>query len=331
MTKNDTKKAFLTKGIIDNEVFERFLSEDPTTQKKYVFYMIKEYLKQAKDEGVKVNDISLDDLDMGILSQIFSYVTEYNTLLGRVPQDKKDIYKLSFEELANVVENLNQSNNNHDDKSSLRKKARANSDNFNELGIVDVPGVSVVAPYNHDAICYYGQGTRWCVAMDTSSHWMGYYFNQNNTFYIISATNDSVKNKIKQHYQDKWKSMGLGKPVWNEKRKTYTTKWTLVKDGKDIADIAATDKEDPAELFKERLKLPSLRGYDIENYGYRNLYKVAFLVPPLKDRNGVIVRDEENNPLPNLSDAHIYSSDDVSFNRDWKEYFKVIGLDDFIE
>ena len=79
------------------------------------------------------------------------------------------------------------------------------------------------------------------------------------------------------------------------------------------------------------MKLSSLRGYDIENYGYRNLYKVAFLVPPLKDRNGVIVRDEENNPLPNLSDAHIYSSDDVSFNRDWKEYFKVIGLDDFIE
>ena len=327
MTKNDAKKAFLTKGIIDNEVFERFLSEDPTTQKKYVFYMIKEYLKQAKDEGVKVNEISLDDLDMGILSQIFSYVTEYNTLLGRVPQDKKDIYKLSFEELANVVDDLNKSTDG-DDKSSLRKKARANSDNFNELGIVDVPGVSVVAPYNHDAICYYGQGTRWCVAMDTSSHWMGYYFNQNYTFYIISATSDAVRNKIKQHYQDKWEQMGLGKSAMinNKKRK-----WTLVKDGKDIADIAAIDKEEAAELFKERLKLPSLRGYDIENYGYRNLYKVAFLVPPLKDRNGVIVRDEENNPLPNLSDAHIYSSDDVSFNRDWKEYFKVIGLDDFIE
>jgi hypothetical protein len=327
MTKNDAKKAFLTKGIIDNEVFERFLSEDPTTQKKYVFYMIKEYLKQAKDEGAKINEISLDDLDMGILSQIFSYVTEYNTLLGRVPQDKKDIYKLSFEELANVVDDLNKSTDG-DDKSSLRKKARANSDNFNELGIVDVPGVSVVAPYNHDAICYYGQGTRWCVAMDTSSHWMGYYFNQNYTFYIISATSDAVRNKIKQHYQDKWEKMGLGKSAMinNKKRK-----WTLVKDGKDIADIAAIDKEEAAELFKERLKLPSLRGYDIENYGYRNLYKVAFLVPPLKDRNGVIVRDEENNPLPNLSDAHIYSSDDVSFNRDWKEYFKVIGLDDFIE
>jgi hypothetical protein len=327
MTKNDAKKAFLTKGIIDNEVFERFLSEDPTTQKKYVFYMIKEYLKQAKDEGAKINEISLDDLDMGILSQIFSYVTEYNTLLGRVPQDKKDIYKLSFEELANVVDDLNKSTDG-DDKSSLRKKARANSDNFNELGIVDVPGVSVVAPYNHDAICYYGQGTRWCVAMDTSSHWMGYYFNQNYTFYIISATSDAVRNKIKQHYQDKWEQMGLGKSAMinNKKRK-----WTLVKDGKDIADIAAIDKEEAAELFKERLKLPSLRGYDIENYGYRNLYKVAFLVPPLKDRNGVIVRDEENNPLPNLSDAHIYSSDDVSFNRGWKEYFKVIGLDDFIE
>jgi hypothetical protein len=93
MTKNEAKRAFLDKGILKKDAFDRFLNEDPTTQKKYVFYMIKEYLKQAKDEGVKVNDISLDDLDMGILSQIFSYVTEYNTLLGRVPQDKKDIYK----------------------------------------------------------------------------------------------------------------------------------------------------------------------------------------------------------------------------------------------
>jgi hypothetical protein len=29
--------------------------------------------------------------------------------------------------------------------------------------------------------------------------------------------------------------------------------------------------------------------------------------------------------------AQIYSSDDISFNSGWKEYFKVIGLEDFIE
>jgi hypothetical protein len=104
MTKNEAKRAFLDKGILKKDAFDRFLNEDPTTQKKYVFYMIKQYLKQSDDAGNKVSDLSVDDLDMGILSPIFSYVTEYNALLGRVPQDKKDIYRLSFDDLTDLVD-----------------------------------------------------------------------------------------------------------------------------------------------------------------------------------------------------------------------------------
>lgn len=326
MTKNEAKKVFLERGILKKDAFERFLNEDPTPQKKYVFYMIKEYLKQADDAGENVSNLSLQDLDMGILSPIFSYVTEYNTLLNRIPQDKRDIYKLSFEQLAEIVDDLNKSEGDSD-RTSLRKRARETSDNFNELGILNVPGLSVVAPYSHDAICYYGQGTKWCVSMDTPSHWMGYYFNQNYTFYIISAVGENIKKKIKNYYQNKWEKMGLGKPAWNSKKR----KWVLVKDGKDISEIAAQDEEEAANLFKQRLGLSSLSDYTIENYGYRNLYKVAFLVPPKKDKNGKIIRDEDNNPLPDMSNAHIYSSDDVSFNNKWVEYFKVVGLDDFIE
>lgn len=326
MTKNEAKKVYLERGILKKDAFDRFLDEDSTSQKKYVFYMIKEYLRQSDDAGNKVSDLSLNDLDMGILSPIFSYVTEYNALLGRVPQNKKDIYKLSFDELVDIVDELNKSEG-ESDRSSLRKRARENSYNFNEMGIVDVPGVSVITPNNHDAVCYYGQGTRWCVSTDASSHWTGYFYNQEHTFYIVSATNDTVKNKIKEHYKDKWKSMGLGRLSWNQKKR----KWVLVKNNKDISEIAASDEEEAAELFKQRLNLPSLKDYTIENYGYRNLYKVAFLVPPLKNRSGEIVRGEDNEPLPNMEKAQIYSSDDVSFNNGWKEYFKVIGLEDFIE
>jgi hypothetical protein len=42
------------------------------------------------------------------------------------------------------------------------------------------------------------------------------------------------------------------------------------------------------------------------------------------------MRDEDNLPLPDMDNAHIYSSDDISFNKGWKEYFKVIGLDEYI-
>ena len=321
MTKNEAKRAFLDRGILKKDAFDRFLNEDPTTQKKYVFYMIKEYLRQSDEAGNKVSDLSLDDLDMGILSPIFSYVTEYNALLGRVPQDKKDIYRLSFDDLTDLVDSLNTSSGDSD-KTSLRKRARENSDTL----LNNVNGVSVVAPYNHDAICYYGQGTRWCVSMDTSTHWTGYFFIQRETFYIISVISEEAKRKVKEHYEDKWESMGLGKKPWNSKKR----KWVLVKNGKDVDEIAAEDENEAAELFKQRLNLPSLKGYEIENYGYRNLYKVAFLIPPLKNRKGEIMRDEDGEPIPDMENAHIYSSDDVSFNRGWKEYFKVIGLDEYI-
>ena len=321
MTKNEAKRAFLDRGILKKDAFDRFLNEDPTTQKKYVFYMIKEYLRQSDEAGNKVSDLSLDDLDMGILSPIFSYVTEYNALLGRVPQDKKDIYRLSFDDLTDLVDSLNTSSGDSD-KTSLRKRARENSDTL----LNNVNGISVVAPYNHDAICYYGQGTRWCVSMDTSTHWTGYFFIQRETFYIISVISEEAKRKVKEHYEDKWESMGLGKKPWNSKKR----KWVLVKNGKDVDEIAAEDENEAAELFKQRLNLPSLNGYEIENYGYRNLYKVAFLIPPLKNRKGEIMRDEDGEPIPDMENAHIYSSDDVSFDRGWKEYFKVIGLDEYI-
>jgi hypothetical protein len=321
MTKNEAKRNYLDRGILKKDAFDRFLNEDPTTQKKYVFYMIKEYLRQSDEAGNQVSDLSLNNLDMGILSPIFSYVTEYNALLGRVPQDKKDIYKLSFDELADLVDGLNASSGDSD-KSSLRKKAREGSD----ILMDNVDGVSVVAPYNHDAICYYGQGTRWCVSMDTSTHWVGYYFNQRNTFYIISVIGENAKRKVKEHYENKWESMGLGKTSWNQKKR----KWVLVKDGKDISEIAAVDEREAAELFKQRLNLSSLKGYIVENYGYRNLYKVAFLIPLLKNKKGEIIYDESGNPLPDMNNSQIYSSDDISFNSGWSEYLKVIGLDKYI-
>jgi len=325
MTKNEAKRAFLDKGILKKDAFDRFLNEDPTTQKKYVFYMIKQYLKQSDEEGIQVSDLSTDDLNMGILSPIFSYVTEYNTLLNRVPQDKRDIYKLSFNELISIVDELNTSSG-ETDRSSLRKRARENSDNFNELGIVEIPGVLVVAPYNHDAICWYGQGTRWCVAMDSApNHWVNYYTTQKNTFYIISATNDAVRNKIKEHYKNKWERMGLGRPTGSPPK----IKWVLVKNDKDVSEISTENKNEAAELFKERLNLPSLKGYDIENYGYRNLYKVAFLVPPTRDSMGDEIKNEKGEYIPNMKNAQIFSSDDISFNNGWEEYFKVIGLYDF--
>jgi hypothetical protein len=320
MTKNEAKRAFLDKGILTKDSFERFLNEDPTSQKKYVFYMIKEYLRQLDDEGGKTSNISESDLDMGILSPIFSYVTEYNTLINRIPQDKKDIYKLSFDELTTIVDSLNTSGD--DDRTSSRKKAREGSD----ILLSNQDGLTVVAPHTHDAICYYGQGTKWCVSMDTPSHWMSYYFSQNNTFFIISVTSEEKKNRIKDFYGDKWRSMGLGRAD----RNTNKMKWVLTKNGKDVTEVTAVSESEAEKLFKERLNLNSLMGYDVEEYGYRNLFKVAFLFPPMRDINNNVVTDDDGDPIPDMSKAQIFSSDDISFNNKWKEYFKVIGLDEYI-
>jgi hypothetical protein len=62
MTKNEAKRNYLDRGILKKDAFDRFLNEDPTTQKKYVFYMIKEYLRQSDEAGNQVSDLSLNDL-----------------------------------------------------------------------------------------------------------------------------------------------------------------------------------------------------------------------------------------------------------------------------
>ena len=162
--------------------------------------------------------------------------------------------------------------------------------------------------------------------MDTPAHWVSYYFSGLNTFYIITAVSDEAKNKIKNHYKDKWEKMGLGRAGYANKK----TKWVLVKNGKDISDVASDSKNEAAEIFKEKLGLSSLNDYTIENYGYRNLYKVAFLVPLLKDKTGQLLKNEDGEYISDFKNASIYSSDDVPFNNGWEEYFKVIGLDEYI-
>lgn len=321
MTKNEAKRAFLDKGVITKEVFNKFLHEDPTPQKKYVFWMIKEYLKQASEEELVTTNIDVDDLFMGILGPIFSYTTEYSTLLNRLPQENRDVYKLSFTELAEIVDTINNGNDELGEKKSLRKKAYENSS-----VIYDENGVSVVVPGDHDGICYFGQGTKWCVSMKgDSGHFTGYYFHRKNTFYIINVTGKGVQAKIKEYYQDKWEKMGIGRDDYQG-----FNKFVLTKNGRDITEVFCKRK-DKETAFMEKLNLTprDLGDYTIEEYSYRNFYKVALLIPPLKGSDGKFVY-VDGDPQPDFKNVEIYTSDDIPFNSGWKQYLNIVGLGEHI-
>jgi len=176
--KNQTKKIFLDKRKLTQEEFNELEDIDPTPQKKYMFWMAKEYID---------NHISFDDLR--------KYITEYDVLLGKHKIEERDIYKIkSFDELKQIINDINQRGS-----ASLKELE-------NDFSVIrNDKNLYIVSPNTYEASRKLGcsrfagrgeEGSSWCTTYKNRSHFDSYYFSQDITFYYILVRGDLLK-KIK--------------------------------------------------------------------------------------------------------------------------------------
>ena len=159
---------FVNKGKISRDIYEKFIENDPTINKKYVGWLCKVYINEP---------FSLDRLK--------SYLEEYEVFIQRNLIDKKDINLFnSFAEFKSEIDKLNNTS------TASNKELETDYD-----VVLDNEDVKICRPNTHEASRKLGlsifngrfkdgvQDCAWCTTYKNNDHWIDYYLKKNITFY----------------------------------------------------------------------------------------------------------------------------------------------------
>ena len=159
---------FVNKGKISRDIYEKFIENDPTINKKYVGWLCKQYVNEP---------FTFDRLK--------SYLEEYEVFIQRNLINKKDINLFnSFAEFKSEIDKLNNTT------TASNKELEIDYD-----VLLDNEDIKVCRPNTHEASRKLGlsifngrfkdgvQDCAWCTTYKNNDHWNDYYLKNNITFY----------------------------------------------------------------------------------------------------------------------------------------------------
>lgn len=157
----DTKK-------VSKDVFDLFLKEDPSKSKKYIQWMLKQYLQNPNRQR-----------------HIVDVVKAFDNLVNRkiVQKEESDIYKYDLD----LADDLIQNRSNVQSKGEIKKQAKEEGSEI----IQETNNHLIVKLKSHTASCFYGANTKWCISGKTSNYW-NQYWEAGITIYVVI---DKIRNK----------------------------------------------------------------------------------------------------------------------------------------
>ena len=223
---NTIKKYADNQDDVDDILY--FSKNDPSGNNKYLKWMVNQWLKPVPNGGASNK------------GDIVLVVKSFHENLQRINNKDINSYK-SFGKLRDVTDEAEEKK-----KEAEEKKAVKNQ----KVVIYNDDDWLVVSPLSWEASCYYGAGTKWCVASkQTDTHWKSY--NKRSTFFYVID-----KNK-------------------NQKDPLYKVAYRMLNDNKwefwDAEDLEFS-KQERGEAWFERLPkrmVDKLNQYHMDNYPTR--------------------------------------------------------------
>ena len=169
---------YLDSGLIDQEGFDQLITQDPTATKKYLEWLIKEYLKKAQvgeeDEVLNAGE----------------FIDSFDEYAKKGLIDNKDIYRYSFADVVDTIAGLG---------GVLTKRAQKRMHKKDIEVILDDDRYLVVSPKTKEASVYYGKGTKWCTS-SVNDNVFNEHMEQGYKLYYIIPKDGSEKHAIAMHY-----------------------------------------------------------------------------------------------------------------------------------
>ena len=177
-----------------------FSKEDPSGNNKYLAKSVK-FMKQRVEWYVKTyktaQDRELSPADLTSIKnqffrQIRDHVTDFHKLNKYLPTQGggRDLnaYK-NFDDLTQAIKNAKAVLQAKEAEKVHKQQMRDDADR-----IYQDKTTLVVRPHTEGASCYYGQGTRWCIAATNSrNYWDDYSTEQGKTFFFILDKDTELK------------------------------------------------------------------------------------------------------------------------------------------
>lgn len=196
LIKENTRQAktYLQKGEISPEELEMFIEIDPTSTRKYVGWMAKQW------KSGNVDDRSL----------LKSTVEEFDVFLEKGKARTKDINQFkTFSDLEKEVEYLNQSG------TGVSVKDLESDYDI----VVDNSDLFIASPHTHEASrklglshfsfrdCPEGKDSAWCTTYKAPDHFNSYYYQHDVTFYYVRVKSEELISKLKEAFPNKWEPL----------------------------------------------------------------------------------------------------------------------------
>jgi hypothetical protein len=221
-------KLLVKQGKLSQQELENIISADPTTQKKYVGWMAKQWaLKQVTDIDVLRNTIE-----------------EWNVFANRDLTKNKDVYNYkTFSELKDEVDQINQSGQSVSSKELEEDYESIRNDD----------DLLIMSPHTHEAsrkigLAYFafrdcpagGKDSAWCTTYKVPDHFNDYYYSQNITFYYIRVKSQRLQEALKSANYDETH---------------YVVAIAVRGDGEPMEAYSATDKKFQGPLLEKYLSI----------------------------------------------------------------------------
>lgn len=191
-------------GVNLEDRFNLFVENDPSSNNKYLKWMIDTYLGEHGIEPIDIYSV-VQKFDENLNRLTPNFIDNLNVdLSSRIKKSPKDINSYThLGELERVVDELLQIAT----RKQKEKKAKKEVDR-----IYEDDNWLIIKPKTYEASCYYGAGTKWCTASNkTSEHFEG-YSSSGVLYYII---------KKEKTFQGREFKIALFKPFPEVRRTSY--------------------------------------------------------------------------------------------------------------
>lgn len=184
------------KDTLTRNLLASFENNDPTSNMKYVPWIIQKYINGEIERLEDLNQVSsdLEIYDTYKNKKEFSdYIKNNYRIIGVDPNPtkSKNIFNLSVIQLSRIIDKY--------------KPEIEIVDKGISTVVYEDDSVRVIVPKDKQAACYYGQGTRWCTAATRSKNYFDEYNKRGLLYILLDKRDKSIKHQLQiesRQYKD---------------------------------------------------------------------------------------------------------------------------------
>ena len=178
----------------DNEsLMDILVAGDPAGNQRYLMWAAKALDKSIKSNierghkpffGISAYMSEDSFAPWGIAQNLVNYIRKFHGLLSYMHPPERDIYKLkSFEDLQGQIRSAEWTKQDKErrEREKEREKTQAKE---GAMVVADTDDYTIIRPGTVEASCYYGQGTKWCIAGRDNSYFDD-YSREGKAFYFV--------------------------------------------------------------------------------------------------------------------------------------------------